>query len=126
MLTAKLLVAAGAPLQLNAGDRLPPLQPNPLNTCSLTMLAPSLMSALVNVIFCAFAALAPHALKLSTAIQIPSFAMVILPFDEPGFEPRPVDGSHSNFRDGVKASKTLPERPRRNGQCPEEVMDDTT
>jgi hypothetical protein len=27
----------GAPLQLKAGERLPPVQPNPLNTCSLAM-----------------------------------------------------------------------------------------
>jgi hypothetical protein len=40
--TAKLLVPLGAPLQLKAGEMLPPVQPKPLNTCSLTMVPPLL------------------------------------------------------------------------------------
>ena len=59
MLTAKLLVPLGAPLQLKAGETLPPAQPKPLNTCSLTMVSPSLRSELVKVMFCAIAALEP-------------------------------------------------------------------
>src|ERR1700690_2436414 len=73
MLTAKLLVAAGAPLQLSAGETLPPLQPKPLNTCSLTMVAPSLISELVKVMLCALAKSAPKALKPSAANQTGSF-----------------------------------------------------
>jgi hypothetical protein len=84
MLTAKLLVAAGAPLQLKAGERLPPLQPKPLNTCSLAMLAPSLISALVKVNPAAFAAPAPHTLTPSAAIQIPNLFTTYLSFDEIG------------------------------------------
>src|SRR5689334_4784744 len=59
MVTAKLLVPVGAPLQLSAGETLPPVQPKPLNTCSLAMVAPSLISALVRVRLCACAALTP-------------------------------------------------------------------
>src|SRR5665213_893161 len=77
MLTAKLLVPLGAPLQLRAGDRLPPVQPNPLNTCSLAMVAPSLMSALVRVMLCALAALAPSAPKPNApSAAIHCFVMV--------------------------------------------------
>src|SRR6478672_6402986 len=65
MLTAKLLVPAGAPLQLSAGERLPPLQPKPFNTCSLEMVAPSWRSALVKVMLCASAALALSRLRAS-------------------------------------------------------------
>ena len=79
MLTAKLLVPEGAPLQLRAGETLPPVQPKPLNTCSLAMVAPSLISALVKVMLCAFAAPAPNALTPSTAIQIGSLVMAIPP-----------------------------------------------
>jgi len=50
MLTAKLLVPLGAPLQLKAGETLPPVQPNPLKTCSLTIAPPSLRSELIKVI----------------------------------------------------------------------------
>src|SRR6202046_4541375 len=85
MLTAKLLVAAGAPLQLKAGERLPPVQPKPLNTCSLAILAPCLISALVKVRPAAFAALAPNVLTPSAAIQIPILFTTFLPFDESGF-----------------------------------------
>jgi hypothetical protein len=49
MLTAKLLVPLGAPVQLKAGEMLPPVQPKALNTCSLTIVPPSLISELVNV-----------------------------------------------------------------------------
>ncbi len=69
MLTAKLLVPLGAPLQLKAGETLPPAQPKPLNTCSLTMVPPSLRSELVKVMFCAIAALEPSTLTASAAIQ---------------------------------------------------------
>src|ERR1700730_802642 len=65
MLTAKLLVPGGTPLQLSAGERLPPLQPKPFNTCSLAMVAPSLRSGLVKVMLCAFAVLAPSRLRPS-------------------------------------------------------------
>src|SRR5438034_3952322 len=89
MLTAKLLVPLGASLQLKAGERLPPAQPKPLNTCSLTMVLPSLRSELVNVMFCAIAALEPSTLTPSAAIQRADFAMQFLP-DMPGFLVAPV------------------------------------
>src|SRR5665213_3339413 len=99
MLSAKLLVPLGAPLQLRDGDRLPPVQPNPLNTCSLAMVAPSLISGLVTVMLCALAALAPSALRPSAAIHIGSLVMVISsPSMSRAFCVRPADGSHSNFR----------------------------
>src|SRR5262249_36904480 len=53
IITAKLFVPAGAPLQLKAGEMLLPVQPNPLNTCSLAIVEPSLTSGLVNVRLCA-------------------------------------------------------------------------
>src|SRR5262249_29002766 len=77
--TAKLLVAAGAPLQLKAGEMFWPVQPNPLNTCASAMVAPSLMSGLVRVISSAIAVLAPSRPRPS-ATQKADFAMVILPF----------------------------------------------
>jgi hypothetical protein len=67
MVTAKLLLPLGAPLQLSAGETLLPVQPKPLNTCSLVMVAPSLRSALVRVMLCAFAALGPNRLRPSAA-----------------------------------------------------------
>src|SRR5258708_38876973 len=79
MLTAKLLVPLGAPLQLNAGETLSPVQPKPLNTCSLAMVPPSLMSELVKVMLCAFAALEPSAVTPSTATQRANFVTAILP-----------------------------------------------
>src|SRR5579859_6763627 len=79
MLTAKLLVPLGAPLQLKAGETLAPVQPKPLNTCSLTMVAPSLRSELVKVMFCAIATLEPSTLTPSAAIQRANFAMQFLP-----------------------------------------------
>src|ERR1700687_3664924 len=85
MLTAKLLVPAGDPLQLSAGETLPPLQPKPFNTCSLEMVAPSLRSALVRVMLCASAALAPNRLKPSAPIRIASFAMANPSLAQPGF-----------------------------------------
>src|SRR5262245_36744884 len=48
-LSAKLMVPAGAPLQLSRGDTLPPVQPNELNTCSLANVPPAGTSALVSV-----------------------------------------------------------------------------
>src|ERR1700722_20794674 len=77
MLTAKLLVAAGAPLQLSEGETLPPVQPKPLNTCSLAMVAPSLISALVTVISCACAACAPSTVTASAAINFVAANFVI-------------------------------------------------
>src|SRR6516164_9385096 len=74
MVTAKLLVPLGAPFQLNAGDALPPVQPKPLNTCSLAMVLPSLISELVKVMLCAFAALEPSRPMPSNAIQGTTFA----------------------------------------------------
>ena len=79
MLTAKLLVPLGAPLQLSAGEMLPPVQPKPLNTCSLAMVPPSLMSGLVRVMLCAFARSRANALTPSAAIQTASFVMTIPP-----------------------------------------------
>src|ERR1035437_2403714 len=79
MVTAKLLVPLGAPPQLKAGETLPPVQPKPLNTCSLTMVPPSLMSELVKVMLCAFAALEPRALTPSAAIQLANFVIAIPP-----------------------------------------------
>src|SRR6478736_1392678 len=67
MVTAKLLAPLGAPLQFSAGATLPPVQPKPLNTCSLAMVAPSLRSALVRVMLCAFAALWPNRLRPNAA-----------------------------------------------------------
>jgi hypothetical protein len=85
MLTAKLLVAAGAPLQLKAGERLPPVQPKPLNTCSLAILAPGLISELVKLNPAAFAPFTPSALTPSAAIHIPNLLMAFLPFDQSDF-----------------------------------------
>src|SRR5580658_1857971 len=117
MLSAKLLVAAGAPLQLRAGERLSPLQPKPLNTCSLAMVAPSLISGLVRVRLCAQAAPAPKALNPSAAVQTLSFLitiflallMAIAPSVNPDLCLGPGDSSHSNFRDGVKAREAIGE-----------------
>src|SRR5689334_13979173 len=67
MVTAKLLAPLGAPLQLRAGETLPPVQPKPLNTCSLAMVAPSLRSVLARLMLCAFAALVPNRLNPSAA-----------------------------------------------------------
>src|SRR4029453_4446792 len=67
MVTAELLAPVGAPLQLKAGETLPPVQPKPLNTCSLAMVAPSLRSVLVKLMLCAFAALGPNRLRPSAA-----------------------------------------------------------
>src|SRR6516165_4968975 len=75
MVTAKLLVPLGAPFQLNAGERLPPVQPKPLNTCSLAIVLPSLMSGLVKAMLCALAAPEPSAPMQSTAIQGANFAI---------------------------------------------------
>src|ERR1700729_3836968 len=102
MLTARLLVPLGAPLQLSAGEILPLVQPNPLNTCSLAMVAPSLMSALVRVMLCACAALAPNMLRPKAAIQLAGFVMAISPFDRPGSDLVPL-ACHSNFRHSVEA-----------------------
>src|SRR5438105_2286318 len=46
--TAKLLVPAGAPLQFSAGETLPPLHPEPLESCSALILPPSAISGLVT------------------------------------------------------------------------------
>src|SRR5580658_8015754 len=77
MLTAKLLVALGAPLQLKLGDTLLPVQPNPLNTWSLAMAAPSLTSELVTLMLCAFAAVMPHADRTRAAIPAIIFRIAI-------------------------------------------------
>jgi len=82
MLSAKLLVPEGAPLQLKAGERLLPVQPNPLNTCSVAMVPPSLMSALARVMLCAFAAPAPSKLRpkvTPAASLVMAFLMAFLP-----------------------------------------------
>src|SRR5688572_22987904 len=49
MVTAKLLVPAGAPDQASCGEMFSPLHPMPLNTCLLERVAPSLMSVEVSV-----------------------------------------------------------------------------
>src|SRR6478752_2939601 len=90
MVTAKLLVPLGAPLQFKAGETLPPVQPKPLNTCSLAMVPPSLTSELVKVMFCASAALEPSTLMPSAVIQRPNFGMQFLPYDVAGFLVGPV------------------------------------
>jgi hypothetical protein len=77
------LVPPGAPLQLNSGETLPPVQPKPLNTCSLAMVPPSLMSVLVKVMLCACAAVAPSTLKPSAAIQTVDFFMIFPPLHRP-------------------------------------------
>ena len=84
MLTAKLLVPVGAPLQFSAGETLLPLQPKPLNTCSLATVAPSLRSALVKVMLCASAVLVPIRLRPRAATQTASCFMTIPPLDGPG------------------------------------------
>ena len=87
MLTAKLLVPLGAPLQLRAGEILPPVQPKPLKTCSLAMVPPSLMSGLLRDRLCAFAALAVHApmaMPPSAAIQTVNLAMANPPLRSTG------------------------------------------
>ena len=79
METAKLLVPGGAPVHVKLGEILLPVQPNPLNTCSLAMVAPSLISALVSFMLAAFAALASNALVPSAAVQTASLAIAIPP-----------------------------------------------
>lgn len=82
MLTAKLLVRLGAPLQLKSGE-LPPVQPKPLNTCSLTIVPPSLRSELVRSCF----AHSPHSKRAptpSTAIRKQILSLQFLPYDMPG------------------------------------------
>jgi hypothetical protein len=82
MLTAKLLVRLGAPLQLKSGE-LPPVQPKPLNTCSLTIVPPSLRSELVRSCF----AHSPHSNRAPTpsaAIQKQILSLQFLPYDMPG------------------------------------------
>src|ERR1700734_900190 len=76
MLTAKLLVALGAPLQLKLGETLFPVQPNPLNTCSLAIVPPSLTSELVRLMLCAYAAVMPHTVD-KTRAAIPTFIPLI-------------------------------------------------
>src|SRR4029077_6719092 len=49
MVTAKLLVAAGAPLQFSSGEMSLPVQPKLLKTCSAPIVAPFLISGLVNL-----------------------------------------------------------------------------
>src|SRR5579862_4079605 len=49
MRSAKLLVPAGALLQLRAGEILPPLQPKPLKTCAAAIVLPSARSGLERV-----------------------------------------------------------------------------
>src|SRR5690348_16346043 len=49
MVTAKLLVPAGAPTQDSSGEWLPPVQPKPLKTCSMAMVPPSLKAGVVTV-----------------------------------------------------------------------------
>src|SRR6185437_4514556 len=90
MLRAKLLAPLGAPLQLKAGEMLPPVQPKPLKTCSLAIVAPSLTSALVKVMFCAMATLEPSTLRPNAVIQTTNFVMLLLPHDMPGFSVVPV------------------------------------
>src|SRR5450759_3877282 len=79
MVTAKLLVPCGAPLQLKLGEILLPVQPKPLNTCSSAILAPSLISALVSFIPAAFAALTATTPAPTVASQTDNFAMAIPP-----------------------------------------------
>src|SRR3974390_3334134 len=84
METAKLLVAAGAPLQLRAGETLLPVQPKPLNTWSLAIVAPSLISGLVSARLCALAPPPPSrpraSVAISAAIQTADFAMSFHPW----------------------------------------------
>src|SRR6201992_3230259 len=105
MLTAKLLVAGGAPLQLKAGERLPPVQPKPLKTCSLAILAPGLISALVKVKPPAFAAFAPSAHTPSAAIHFPKLVIAFLPIDNSGFLSRPAGTSHCTLGVAQKPRK---------------------
>src|SRR5579859_624102 len=49
MRSAKLCVPAGALLHASAGEMLPPVQPNWLNTCAAAMVLPGAMSGLVRV-----------------------------------------------------------------------------
>src|SRR5271169_2641344 len=106
MLTAKLLVPLGAPLQLRPGETLPPVQPNPLNTCSLAMVPPSLISELVRLKLCAFATLTPNALTPSAAIQIASFFIAFLPLMSRALGQSRTHASLSNFRDVMEVSET--------------------
>src|ERR1700733_14377352 len=69
MVTAKLLVPAGAPLQPSAGEMSPPLQPKPFSACWWAIVAPWVISGLVKVKLCAFAAPAPEKPIPSAAIQ---------------------------------------------------------
>src|SRR5580700_11641624 len=64
---AKLLVSLGAPLQVNDGEILPPLQPNTFATCASLIAEPSLTSALVTVISWAKAAGVLNAPNATTA-----------------------------------------------------------
>jgi hypothetical protein len=73
------LVPAGAPLQLNCGETLRPVQPKPFNNCSSAIVAPSLISVLVKVMSCGLAALAQDTPIASAAIQTASRAMAVPP-----------------------------------------------
>src|SRR6478609_6928696 len=75
IVTAKLLVALGAPLQFNAGEILPPVQPKPLKTCSLAIVAPSFIWGLVRVMLCACAAPAAAMPAASAPARITGFAI---------------------------------------------------
>src|SRR4029077_16663950 len=79
MVTAKLLVPLGAPFQLRAGERLPPVQPNPLNTCSLAKVPPSLRSALAKVMLCAFATPEPSVPMPSSDMERTIFLTIFPP-----------------------------------------------
>ena len=93
-MTADRLIEAGdaetdAPLDVDydaetfhhdsAGDMLLPVQPKPLNTCSLAMVPPSLMSVLVKVMLCALAAIEPSTLTVNAAIQTTNFFIEVPP-----------------------------------------------
>src|SRR5580704_383938 len=103
MLTAKLLVRLGAPLQLKSGETLPPVQPKPLNTCSLTIVPPSLRSELVRSYF----AHSPHSNRAPTpsaAIQKANFVITIPSLTTCRESGLPPDGvSNRNFWDCLAA-----------------------
>src|SRR6185312_1611753 len=118
MVTAKLLVPLGAPLQFKAGETLPLVQPKPLNTCSLAMVPPSLRSELVKVTFCASATLEPSTLTPSAAIQSPNLAMQFLPLRRGGILGWSRAGaSHTNYRNCLEAEARCDVRRTRTRRC---------
>src|SRR5271167_3558728 len=85
MLTAKLFVPRGAPVQRSSGDTFLPVQSQPLNTCSSAIRPPCRMSGLVKV-----SELAAPALATPPTISAVQKAIVRMRFVPPKASDRDV------------------------------------